>query len=291
LRQALALSLLRAIGRQRFVDRGKIRLLHMLASPEKLASQRFTTGFFGLRYSGDVSNWIDWNVYFAGAYEPEFLKLLADMVAALRRRGRTVHYVDVGANVGHHALFMSRLADRVTAFEPFPRVADEIRTKIAENGLTNLQLFPVALGDADGELAIQLLDDANLGTATLTADRVGRTGRTAVGTAQVRAGDAFFESNALPPIDILKVDVEGFEAAVFGGLRARILADRPIILTEISGPDHSGFGSPGAFRAALYPDHRLYSVRPRRGRYELEPFDLGGEEVLCVPEEFAPDLA
>ena len=76
MRQALILALLRIIGRQRLINRGKIGLLHRLASPEKLASQRFTTDFFGLRYSGDVSNWIDWNVYFAGVYESEFVELL-----------------------------------------------------------------------------------------------------------------------------------------------------------------------------------------------------------------------
>ena len=39
----------------------------------------------------------------------------------------------------------------------------------------------------------------------------------------------------------MKVDVEGFESAVFRGLRERIRQDRPVILFEVSGADRSGF--------------------------------------------------
>lgn len=276
-----ALPFLRLIGRQTLINRGKIKLLHMLAAPEKLHSQRFTCDFFGLRYSGDVANWVDWNVYFNGAYEPEFLQLLTDCAEMLRLHGRSVHYVDVGANVGHHALFMSTQADHVTAFEPFPRVADEIERKIVENSLENVRLFRFALGDEPAELEMRLPNEANLGTANL-----GSIGAP-IGNVQVKVGDEVFQTDQLPRIDILKVDVEGFESRVFRGLKERILGDRPVIIAEIFGPDRSGFGSAENFRAALYPDHTLYSLIARGRSYELQPFSMNSMEVVCIPNELA----
>lgn len=290
LENELGLALLRLFGRQQIVSRGKLRLLHKLAGPHKLTPRRFTVDFFGHRYSGDITSWIDWNVYFLGAYEREYLMLLRHLASTLRACGRGVHYVDVGANVGHHVLFMSTPADRITAFEPFPRVADEIRAKIAENGLSNVQLYPLALGDADGELEMRLDGDVNLGSGSLVADRSIADRSRSVGKVAVRQGARFFEANGIAKIDILKVDVEGFEAAVFRGLRDRIFSDRPIILSEISGHDYSGFGSARAFEAALYPDHTLFSVQARRTGYRLLPFHLPSQEVLCMPNELLPML-
>ena len=45
-----------------------VKLLHKLCRPESLRGRRFTVDFFGQRYSGDIANWIDWNVYFTGAF-------------------------------------------------------------------------------------------------------------------------------------------------------------------------------------------------------------------------------
>lgn len=288
----MLLPLLRAIGRQRLINRGKVGLLHRLTRRGKPLSRRFTADFFGLRYSGDIANWIDWNVYFLGAYEPEFLALLDDVTDIIRRERGSVHYVDVGANIGHHALFMSRLADQVTAFEPFPRVAAEIDRKAAENSLTSLRLFKVGLGDEDADLPMELPDSGNLGTASFVLGQPGSAGRerSMLGTLPVRRGDDLFEREGLPRIDILKVDVQGFEAKVFAGLRNRILTDRPVILTELSGDDLSGFGSEDALRAALYPDHMIYAVAAQRGRCELRPFSPHAPDLLCLPNELLPRL-
>jgi FkbM family methyltransferase len=277
--------LLRPIGRQRLIDRGKIGLIHRLAAPERLPSWRFEVDFFGYRYAGDIANWVDWNVYFAGAYEPGELAFLAAAARAVRAVRGAVHYVDVGANVGHHALFMAAHAERVTAFEPFPRVAEEIRRKIAANGLAHLALHPVGLGDADAELPMELPDAANLGTASFAADQPGRGARARIGTLPVRRGDALFEREKLPRIDMLKVDVQGFEAKVFAGLAERLRADRPVVVTELSGADRSGFGTAQAFRDALYPDHRLFTLRHGARGYRLVPFDLAAADVVVVPAE------
>src|SRR5260370_42487931 len=76
----------------------------------------------------------------------------------------------------------------------------------------------------------------------------------------VRRGDTLFAENRLPRMTLMKLDVEGFESAVFEGLRERIRQDRPVIMTEISGPDRSGFRTVDGFARALYDGFELFSV-------------------------------
>ena len=49
------------------------------------------------------------------------LFFMRDALTALRIQGLRGIYCDIGANIGQHALFMSLCAERVHAFEPFPR--------------------------------------------------------------------------------------------------------------------------------------------------------------------------
>jgi hypothetical protein len=87
---------------------------------------------------------------------------------------------------------------------------------------------------------------------------------------------------------MLKVDVEGFEAEVFAGLRERLRRDRPVILTEISGPDRSGFRTFDRFAAALYGDFQYFSVgcTSISGTYRIRPPSFSSDdELLIIPSE------
>jgi len=279
-------SLLRQVGRHTgFIGR-RGRLFEAIAPHQRMAPTPFNVEFYGKRYAGDLSNWIDWHVYFMGAYSPSELAFMKRAAETVRQARGGVTYVDVGANVGHHALFMSAHADAVIAFEPFARAADELKRKIEMNSVSNLRLFELALGRENAVAEMVLPDSHNLGAATLR--RVPGVGSFFVNVAR---GDDLFARERLPRIDILKVDVEGHEAAVLEGLAGRIRADRPIILTELTESDRSGFETAERFHAALYPDHVIHTLQPRGAGYRLAPFDLQSWEVVCLPAELAALIA
>jgi hypothetical protein len=123
---------------------------------------------------------------------------------------------------------------------------------------------------------------ANLGTGTFRgpADADNRL--------PVRNGDSFLAKNELPRIDIIKLDVEGYESEVLLGLGERLHRDRPIILTEISGVDRSGFGSLQSFTSAIYDDFELFTIgcTSISGTYRImrPSFDVDSE-ILVVPKE------
>src|SRR5579872_3354778 len=121
--------------------------------PSMLHDYPFARPFFGFTFRGNVRNYVDRIIYFCGAHEKYMLYFLRDFVAAWRqaRTGKCV-FVDVGAHTGNHALFMSRLADEVLAFEPFPRVREQLEANIAQNGISNIHVHPFGLGSTDAEL-------------------------------------------------------------------------------------------------------------------------------------------
>ena len=282
MRPAMSAQLLRAFAHQRWIPRGRDRVVRFFSNPDTCPSTKFDVPFFGLRYSGDLANFCDWSVFYYGAYSRYELLLLRDIAQQLEG---PVYFFDVGANVGQHSLFMTQYAHSVYSFEPFPVVAAEYRRKMSRANASNWTLFPVALGDSDSLSELSIPSGANLGTATLTQHLPGNASGERI-SVQIARGDDFFRENNLPPISLMKFDVEGYEATAMKGLADRLRSDRPIILAEISGPSRSGFVDEANFHAHLYPEHSVFEVRSVRDDYRLAPFHLeSAQEILIVPNE------
>ncbi len=281
----IRLEALRWFGRQTWIPRGRDRILRMALSPETCQPYSFEVDFFGLRYRGDLSQYIDWLVFMYGSYAYWELSLLEAISEELRKAQSTVNFFDVGANVGHHTLFMARLADRVLAFEPFGDLRDLIAQKISINGLTNVEVLPFALGAKDEELPYYPAAGRNSGMGTLMQEH-GPGFRDPINVV-VRKGDSLFDEYGLPRVDILKVDVQGFEPLVFQGLSRRIRCDRPIILTEITDESRQNAGSEEAFSNLFYEGAVFAEVHGRPGcKFNLKRFDYAtAYEVLIVPPE------
>lgn len=125
--------------------------------------------------------------------------------------------VDVGANYGVVSLLAAKLVGStgvVHACEPQPGVADLLRRSTVLNRFTQLRVHQVALSDADGSLELHI-PDGHLGGASL--DRVAGPGTTI--DVPVRHAGSFLDDLGLRAIRVLKVDIEGHEAAFLRGGR------------------------------------------------------------------------
>jgi FkbM family methyltransferase len=277
---------LRKIGHLQWL-RGRDRVLRAFSHPDRQQPQPFEVDFFGLPYSGNMANFIDWTVYYYGAFAANELHLLAALAQALRAQGKPVNFYDVGANIGHHSLFMSAHADHVYSFEPFPVVRNELERKLKHAGVRNNTAFPVALGNRNETAAFHPPTGANQGTGTLGEILPDNASADSI-PVQVVRGDDFFAANRLPSISVLKMDVEGFEVNALEGMRESLWRDRPPILMEIQRESQSGSGKSARLESLLYPDHLVYEVGDSRGRYTLRPFSTGKtEEALVIPAELA----
>lgn len=137
--------------------------------------------------------------------------------------------IDVGANVG---LFTVALADRlgtegeVWSFEPFAPTADRLRANIAQNALSNVEVFEVAAGQDARSVRLTIGDDAAFNT---TAQDVSGTAHVVVD--QVRLDDIWV-ARGQPAVSLIKVDTEGTESCVLAGATELLATSMPTVIVE-----------------------------------------------------------
>src|SRR5687767_11753473 len=129
MRHSLIDSVLRRFGRMTLIHPGvRFRLIRMARTLLRVSDHEFAEPFFGATYPGHTGSYLDSFVYYLGGYEHGALNLFA----ALARSEPGFVFCDVGANVGHHTLFMSRLCE-VLAFEPNPDLVAKLEHKLRLN--------------------------------------------------------------------------------------------------------------------------------------------------------------
>lgn len=136
-------------------------------------------------------------------------------------------FCDVGANIGTVSIPLARSVQglSVFSFEPQLPIYRLLMRNIALNGVMSVEAFPWALGEADGlvEFAMPSMDmPVNFGA-------VGRDSLQGEKTPVVMRR---LDSLALPPLTMIKIDVEGYDLEVVGGARETIARDRPILFCE-----------------------------------------------------------
>lgn len=195
-----------------------------------------------------------------GSYEFEKQQLFINVLST----DSTVF--DIGAHVGFYTLLASVLvgkAGRVFAFEPLPRNLRYLRRHIAINRMDNVTVMPVAVANAPGLANFQEAQDSSEGHFSAT------------GNLEVRviALDDQISTGQLPKPDVIKMDVEGAEAAVLRGARQTLQEHRPIIFLATHG---------AAIREECF-------ALLQELNYSLTPIDerplTATDEILAVPDE------
>lgn len=161
-----------------------------------------------------------------GAYEPEESALMNRLAEGARC------ILDIGANIGYHAL---RLAQRevtatVHAFEPLPQSFEYLCRNTALNALgERVRTYAHGLSDANGSFEFFL--SPTHGTNASLRNVAGREdARRIVGLTLTL--DSWSANTGARP-DFIKCDVEGAELLVFRGARATLEQHQPRVFTEL----------------------------------------------------------
>ena len=183
-------------------------------------------------------------------------------------------FVDVGANHGLYSLFASRKlgsSGTVLAVEPSARELARLREHAALNGAANIRVAPVALGAAPGRATLMVADGRHAGHNTFGLFGHGGTRCELVADVPVERLDDLLAREGLERVDVLKLDVEGAEAAVLDGAGRTLAQSRPLLLIEVFDDALRAQGSSarelvGRLRALGY---RLYTFDEASGRPRL----------------------
>jgi FkbM family methyltransferase len=147
-----------------------------------------------------------------------------DRIAALAAVSRPGDCLwDIGGHKGFMALAASRMVGptgHVITVEPSETNLRFLRMHLAWNGVDNATVLPVALGDAPGEAAFG-------GRGSSIAFRLGE-GPEAV---PVRTIADLVEERGVRAPDVIKLDVEGAEAAVLRGMGPHLGGDQALLIS------------------------------------------------------------
>jgi FkbM family methyltransferase len=272
LRTRLAWGLMRALDverRRRAHDGGWLRPVELLLERGEL---RVLGGpAHGARLSGaHFSHWgaQAWSVM-TGTHEPQVYE-------ALRRTlGPGGVFVDVGCNLGYTALLGAGIvgpAGRVVALDAQRECAAATATNARLNGLAQIEVLHSAVAARSGEQEVIVTQDslwtrlASVGEHPLEVrrDRV-----------PVTSIDDLATRLDLPPIQVVKIDVEGAELDVIGGMERVLAEQRPFVIAEMHDRNEE------FARALAGAGYRVVNLDG------LEPVALAGPNVhvLCEPAE------
>lgn len=175
----------------------------------------------------NLPGYIDSVVIRDGFYESEVVNALC------LHAGKGSVVWDIGANFGLHCSTLGHLRSdlRIIAFEPNPREHARL-LRHREWNAPNMQTCTIALSDRRAFLPLHLGPEGNSGMSTLTPwSDAAYSGTVLVAAAR---GDDIVAEGLVPAPQVIKIDVEGHEAAVLRGLE-RTLRDpacRTVILED-----------------------------------------------------------
>jgi FkbM family methyltransferase len=157
----------------------------------------------------------------AGIWEPPETRYFR----AILRPGQT--FVDVGAHVGYFSVLAAKCVGptgTVIAIEPEARNLDLLHRNLARNRCTNSLVVPFAAHSMNGSMSLAL-DEENRGGHRLVP----------LGLAATTVRCARLDELLPDSIDVVKIDVQGYDHEVIAGLE-RTLAANPqmIVVAELS---------------------------------------------------------
>lgn len=267
----------------------------------------FEIDFFGLTYQGDLSNSIDYHVYYYGAFEKPILFFLRDALKATCPDDGV--FLDIGANSGQHSIFMARHAREVHAFEPYDVVREQFERHVMTNHLENIRIYPVGMSNKNTSISFYAPTGRNYGIGSFDSDSAAK-GNRYYRELEVVMGDEYLHAHRINHVDLIKIDVEGFEKQVIQGLRKTMIKHQPIVLLEISYGHKLSFHDENDLIRAFPPNYVFYNFDTRKkdgskarrresrarrsGRYALVPFCFGTDgsqdDVVACPEHKVTSL-
>ena len=197
--------------------------------------------------------------------------------------------LDVGASSGAYSIIacLASPAVRVIAYEPHEQARAALERNIALNRLgSRIAVRPQAVSDRSGTSRFYIPPDdhGQLESESSLEATFNKEHGLVLEIEAVRLDDERFAG----PVAMMKVDVEGHEAAVLAGGRRTIERDRPLLVVELL--ERADLAFVESFRRALgYTDVRLRRDHLVAG--EDVAYDRMAWNHALVPEERMSDFA
>jgi FkbM family methyltransferase len=273
-------------GPARLLNRSYLRMPGRPGQPERVLRTRS-----GDLFQVSAGSHLEWHLWVYGSYEAHIARLFSYLVRPGDR------CLDIGANIGLHTVRLAKLAGpggEVIAVEPDPQIARRATENIALNGLANARVIQAAASAAAGEtVTLYRAADQNPNRARASLYPHGYL------TGAADEVQTITVDEACPgPVALMKIDVEGHEAAVVAGAARSIERYSPAIVFEYA-PELLADPAQCPFSRLLAAGYLMYRIGSRRnpltGRCRLELHSLHRQprasgDILAISEADAPRI-
>ena len=196
----------------------------LLPSPEKAGKHVLKT-IHGVELLIDpsVDNGVELSLFETGTYEKGTIQLLHKFL----KPGSA--FLDIGANIGLMSSIASKIVGaegKVLSVEANPKTIEILQHNLALNHAGNVSIFPFALGSEKGTATLFENWNVNRGGASLLSQD-----KQEGIDVPVEKLDDIFENDK---IDLIKIDVEGFELEVLKGGIELLKKQLPVLIIEVS---------------------------------------------------------
>lgn len=167
---------------------------------------------YGSRLDLDIRQWVDLLCWLR-RFERAEQRFLCSRV----RPGEVVF--DVGANIGVYTLMFAHLVGptgKVYAFEPSPPTFERLQKTIAKNDLPHVIAEGLGLGREKSRLALNVTSDLGFSSFGIPVEGAAISKQHNVSVITL---DSYCSEKGIVNIDLLKMDIEGYELHVLGGAR------------------------------------------------------------------------
>ena len=190
----------------------------------------------GVNFELDLKEVIDSAMFYEGSRE-------LGTSLALKKLCKPGHVVfDIGANVGSHALPMASYVGKqgkVYAFEPVPWAIKKLKRSLELNNFDNLVIESIALSDIT-EQEVEM--DFRASFKVDSKSGVGQDGKVDNGwwsecehvKVRMETLDNYASNHQISRLDLIKLDVDGFEGKVFRGAFKTLKRFQPILIMEVA---------------------------------------------------------
>ena len=238
---------------------------------------------FTMLLHGD--NYLEEKIVKTRCWEPETTQVFRELV----KPGMTI--VDVGANIGYFTLLSASLAGptgQVHAFEPYPGYQERLKQNLAVNDLANVQLVPFALSDkVEKHELYKGLASARMHKWTHT-DPVFNQIHDVVVVRCLPLDE--YANRYLNRIDVVKIDVDGYEMNVLRGGRESLKKYKPVVIIELFEEALVDAGSSVRQLLDFFEelDYVPYSEQGRRLDYDAVYLEATRDIKLSINVVFRP---
>jgi FkbM family methyltransferase len=207
-------------------------------------------------------------------YEPETSRTLRFFFE------RVATFVDVGANCGLYSLLgaLWNPSLEVVAFEPVPAIFEGLKRNVLLNKLVGrIRCENIALSNETGKAAFFLPKSDSGRDVESTGTLARESWQARKGSARIEVETARFDEYAARHpmhVDLIKIDVEDFEADVLEGMKGVIARDRPFIVCEVLPRLHGNQRTRKIVESLNYQPYWITSS----GYVKVPRFDFGRDE-------------